>query len=92
MLPLRSNNVWILTAPLEYFPGAQVNSFRLREIVVESNANTSLTMSTLGISVFAFIGLTRVVRSIYNIANMEINFLWAKTNHENNPKIEINNF
>src|SRR3546814_2864756 len=40
MLPLRSNNVWTFMAPREYFPGAQLNSFRLREIVVESRANT----------------------------------------------------
>jgi hypothetical protein len=36
-------------APLEYFPGAQLNSVRLKEIVVESKANTSWSMSILEI-------------------------------------------
>jgi hypothetical protein len=33
--------VCIFTAPLEYLPGAQLNSLILKDIVVESRANTS---------------------------------------------------
>src|SRR3546814_5875581 len=55
MLPLRSNNVWTFMAPREYFPGAQLNSFRLREIVVESRANTSFSTSIFGIRQFTYI-------------------------------------
>ncbi len=38
-----------LMAPREYIPGAQLNSEKLKEIVDESKANTSLSMSILGI-------------------------------------------
>ena len=48
ILPRKSINVRTLTAPREYFPSAHVKRLMLQEIVVESNANISLSMSILG--------------------------------------------
>ncbi|HUX56167.1 MAG TPA: hypothetical protein VMV77_04290 [Bacteroidales bacterium] len=53
MLPFKSSIVCIFIAPLEYFPLAQLNSFILKDIVVESKAKTSLSISTLGIGLSA---------------------------------------
>ena len=44
MLPLKSNRVCILTAPLLYFPKAHVASLILVDMVVESSAYITLSM------------------------------------------------
>jgi hypothetical protein len=53
MLPLKSSKVWTFIAPLEHLPGAQLNSFILKDMVVESKAKTSLSISILGIGLSA---------------------------------------
>ena len=48
MLPRRSINVCIFTAPLEYLPKAHAHSLMLTDIVVESSASMSLAKGTSG--------------------------------------------
>jgi hypothetical protein len=62
IFPLKSSNVWIFTAPREYLPLAQLKSLMLKDIVVESNANTSLSISTLGTGLSEYNGLTLFIR------------------------------
>ena len=62
ILPLKSSNVWIFTAPREYLPLARLKSLMLKDIVVESNANTSLSISTFGTGLSEYIGLTLLIR------------------------------
>src|SRR5690606_3869135 len=69
-LPRRFNRVWIFIAPREYFPGAQLNSLRLREIVVESNANTSFWISMFGIGESVYMGPTRPIMYCPKSANI----------------------
>ena len=69
MLPLISCAVWILAAPREYLPSAQEKSFRLREIVVESRASTSFSMSTFGIGWFSY-NVTNWMRYVPKSANI----------------------
>jgi len=78
ILPLKSSNVWILIAHLEYFPFAQANNLRLKETVVESSAKTSLSMSTFGIVLSEYMGLTvfikyspksaKILQSLFSLA------------------------
>src|SRR5690606_41824733 len=63
ILPLRSNKVCTLTAAREYLPGAHPNSFRLSDIVVESNANPSFAISTPAMLSFLSLGRTLHIRS-----------------------------
>jgi len=51
MLLRKSSKVWTFIAPREYFTCAHWNNLMLRDIVVESKANTSLSMLILGIEV-----------------------------------------
>ncbi len=53
MLPLKSSIVCIFIAPLEYLPSAHLNRFMLKDIVVESMAKISLSISIFGIGVLA---------------------------------------
>src|SRR5690554_7563809 len=70
ILPLRSSNVAIFTAPREYLPLAQLKSLMLKDIVVESNANTSLSISTFGIGLSEYRGLTLFIRYSPKSANI----------------------
>ncbi|MHB9055347.1 MAG: hypothetical protein ACYC2P_04230 [Paludibacteraceae bacterium] len=58
MLPLKLSKVCIFTAPLEYLPSALVQRLILIEIVVESNAYTSLSISRFGMEQPAYNGRT----------------------------------
>lgn len=62
MLPRKLSKVCTLTAPLVYFPSAQVKRFILNEIVVESKAKTSLLIFTLGTGKSAQSGRTKPMR------------------------------
>ena len=70
ILPLKSSNVWIFTAPRQYLPCAQLNNLILKDIVVESSANTSLSILTLGMELFEYSGLTLDIRYSPNSAKI----------------------
>src|SRR5690554_7305258 len=70
ILPLRSSNVWIFTAPREYLPLAQLKNLMLKDIVVESNANTSLSISTFGTGLSEYRGLTLLIRCSLKSTNI----------------------
>ena len=70
MLHRKSKRVWTLIAPLERLPLAQLQSVRLREMVVESRTKISLSISKCGTGVFAYKGWTRLIRYAPKSANM----------------------